>query len=701
MKRILATILFLLLVLSPLCSDSYAEMKYTDPETGVSFTIPDGWNQRPFMKEREFLKIQFATEDGAIFQFGFIDFYAVMYEMLAAEERETLKRTEFSNDSLTAEIVGSIIDQPTSSISVAQYSNYEYFSFLNTGEHTFMRMDNGYIFIFQYGILEIDNAISQQRKNECAAIMNSVTYPEIKTEETPAQANPTLTDNTALQTEKRYIDYETGVSFTIPEGWEQQPLSEDYKTIKAQFVAGNDARFSYGFTDLYATMPEYAKASITRAEITNDFFTTDDIGALMNLSPNIIMRGQYSGLDYYYANLISEEGKGTGKVLLRIENGYMYSYTYTVYNTSVSFAERTKECEAIMNSISYSGIVSQAVSGISALAEGEDTYVGLWQITGQQDGDTYTAYADMGVTAYLDFMPNGAIYAVMTDGEDQMADYMAYKVTGENTLDIYEGDDPLPSVYDPATGIISVTDPDGGLVSYVERVTADPLPDIRALVDNSQEEQTYYGYKMTQGDQTIDMLQMLPAMGLDPRDFYLELEPDGTGYLQFGDEETSSEITWTETEMTADGESVPYTREGDHIVISIEGSYTLELAPEGEVEALMAMMGVEIQEEGDDTVDVDLDAVAGEWKLAKASAMGQELTVEQIQAQGLDLAFRFNADGSAVMISKGEETDGINWREEDGGLVLYVGTYDMFTFTYDGEYLILSVGAKLYFEKVS
>ena len=114
-----------------------------------------------------------------------------------------------------------------------------------------------------------------------------------------------------------------------------------------------------------------------------------------------------------------------------------------------------------------------SVSITSARAE-EDPYVGLWQITGQQDGDTYTAYADMGVTAYLDFMPNGAIYAVMTDGEDQMADYMAYKVTGENTLDIYEGDDPLPSVYDPATGIISVTDPDGGLVSYVERVTADP-----------------------------------------------------------------------------------------------------------------------------------------------------------------------------------------------------------------------------------
>ncbi len=250
-----------------------------------------------------------------------------------------------------------------------------------------------------------------------------------------------------------------------------------------------------------------------------------------------------------------------------------------------------------------------SVSITSARAE-EDPYVGLWQITGQQDGDTYTAYADMGVTAYLDFMPNGAIYAVMTDGEGQMADYMAYKVTGENTLDIYEGDDPLPSVYDPATGIISVTDPDGGLVSYVERVTADPLPDIRALVDNADEERTYYGYKMTQDGQEIDMVTMLPAMGMDPEDFYLTLNPDGTGYVQFGSEDAGGEITWTDTTLTAEGESITYTREGDYILLSIDGTTGVTFAPEGEVEALRAMMGVEIQEEGDDTVDV-LEALQG------------------------------------------------------------------------------------------
>lgn len=338
-----------------------------------------------------------------------------------------------------------------------------------------------------------------------------------------------------------------------------------------------------------------------------------------------------------------------------------------------------------------------------AYAEEENPYVGLWQITGQQDGETYTAYADMGVTAYLDFMPNGAIYAVMTDGENLMADYMAYQVTGENALDIYEGEDPLPSVYDPATGVISVTDPDGSLVSFVERVTEDPLPDIRALAADPDEEKTYYGYRMTEGGQTVDLLEWLPAMGMDPEDFYLTLEPDGTGYMQFGDEEAGGEITWTETEFTpvaAPEESVTYTREGDHILFTIDEGTGVEFAPEGEVEALMAMKGIEVAEPAEG-VDIDAEELAGEWKLTSASAMGVALTPEQLKEQGLDMSFIFNADGTASMTSNGSVTDGLNWTEEAGVITLSVGTYEMFTLTYDGEHLIMDMMAQLYFEKVS
>jgi hypothetical protein len=334
-----------------------------------------------------------------------------------------------------------------------------------------------------------------------------------------------------------------------------------------------------------------------------------------------------------------------------------------------------------------------------SLAEEENPYLGLWEITGQQNGDQYASLADAGRKAYMDFLPSGAIYGVMSADGQHIKTYMGYKVTGENTLDIYEGEEGIPAVYDPATGIITVTAEDNYL-TFVERVKEDPLPDIRALVDNADEERTYYGYKMTQDGQEIDMVTMLPAMGMDPEDFYLTLNPDGTGYVQFGSEDAGGEITWTDTTLTAEGESITYTREGDYLLLSIDGTTGVTFAPEGEVEALMAMNGIEIAEPVS-AVDVDAEALVGDWKLSKATAMGQTLTAEQLQAQGLEMSFTFNGDGTAVMTSNGSPTDGLSWTVEDGKLSLSVSSYDLFTFTYDGEYLILSMGGDLYFEKVN
>ena len=344
-------------------------------------------------------------------------------------------------------------------------------------------------------------------------------------------------------------------------------------------------------------------------------------------------------------------------------------------------------------------VVTLMSVGPVARAEEEDPYVGLWEITGQQDGDTYSAYAESGIRAFLDFMPNGAIYAVMTDGGESEEDYLAYQVTGENTLDLYEGEDSLPGVYDPATGIITITEPGSGFISFVERVKDDPLPDIRAMVDKSEEELTYYGYSMTEKGQTIDMLQMLPPMGMDPRDFYLILSPDGTGEMQFGSEEASGDITWSETELTSDGSSVPYTREGDHIVIQISDDTFLEMAPEGEVEALMAMLGIEIAEPTE-AVDMDPADLVGQWQLSKAIYSGQTLTVQEIKDLGLEMSFTFNADGTASMVSNGSAVEDLDWDLEDGVVSLSFMSYEVFTLSYDGEYLVLDMMAQIYFEKV-
>lgn len=331
-------------------------------------------------------------------------------------------------------------------------------------------------------------------------------------------------------------------------------------------------------------------------------------------------------------------------------------------------------------------------------AEPVNPYVGLWQITAQQDGDEYVSLAEAKEKIYMDFLPSGAIYAVMFDGEDAEDDYLAYEVTGENTLNLFEGDDEaIPAVYDPEKGVITVTftDDEDTFSAFLERVTEEPLPDIRALVDHSQEEQTYYGYLMISGDQSVSMLDVLPAMGMDPEDFYITLNPDGTGYLQFGEEEAGGEITWTETELTADGESVPYTRQGDHIQLTLEGML-VEFAPEGEVEALLAIQ--ETKASADEPIEFTEKDVIGSWEFTKGKTMGVVISASEM---GQSMSLVLKEGGKASMTTNGNTNDRLEWRIEDGVIILGVGTYEAFRLTHDGTVLILNMaGVDMIFERV-
>lgn len=322
-------------------------------------------------------------------------------------------------------------------------------------------------------------------------------------------------------------------------------------------------------------------------------------------------------------------------------------------------------------------------------------YLGLWEITGYQEEDVRASNEEAGVKAYLDFLPNGAIYAVMINGETVDDDYLAYLVTGENALDIYEGEDGLPSVYDPETGIITVTDPGSGLVTFVERVKEDPLPDIRALVDHTKQERTWYGYEMSQSGQTINLLEMLPAMDMDPHDFYLTLNADGTGYLQFGDEEAGGEIIWTEDQLIPKEnpeEPVTYVWVGDHLQFEAEGMI-VEFAPEGECEALLAVIEAKAK-----PVELAPEDVVGSWEFTKAKAYGTEIPAEQV---GTTMSLVLKADGKASMTTNGTPNNSLEWRIEDGSIVLGVGTYEAFRLTFDGTVLTLStMGVDMIFERV-
>ena len=99
-------------------------------------------------------------------------------------------------------------------------------------------------------------------------------------------------------------------------------------------------------------------------------------------------------------------------------------------------------------------------------------------------------------------------------------------------------------------------------------------------------------------------------------------------------------------------------------------------------------------------VDVAAEELVGEWKLYKATSMDQTLTSEQLQAEGVELSFTLNGDGSAAMVSNGSTANGLSWREESGELTLSYYPDDIFTLTYDGSDMILNIdGTTLYFSK--
>ncbi len=273
-------------------------------------------------------------------------------------------------------------------------------------------------------------------------------------------------------------------------------------------------------------------------------------------------------------------------------------------------------------------------------------YVGLWRVVRLQSGDTDIAPEDAGLTVYFDFRPSGAIYAVRIQNGKAEENFFAYSVSGENTLYLFEDDEYVAAVYDPAAGTIVTEKSEGAVAFTLQRVTEDPLPDLAALVDHSGEAQTYYIYQMMQDGQTVNMLEALTTMVLDVDDFFITLSPDGTGYLQFGEEEAGGEITWDESSFMAEGGSAPYTRQGDHILLDINGQIA-EFAPEGEVEALLERMEGLKKIAETPTVSfpekLTAETLAGQWALTTITYNGVTVPVSALK---MEMTMAFSADGS-------------------------------------------------------
>ena len=224
-----------------------------------------------------------------------------------------------------------------------------------------------------------------------------------------------------------------------------------------------------------------------------------------------------------------------------------------------------------------------------------------------------------------------------------------------------------------ADDVITVSFEEEGDVAFVRQ----------ALIQPAGEAQRYYGYKMVADGQTIELIPILTAMGMDPREVYLELRPDGTGHIQIMDEDSSADFNWTDGALTYEGQSVPLIWEGDHILLDVEGE-SIEFIPEAEFEALLG--GTEPENPVVASAPADTDGLVGVWTFTKARAMGIEIPASTM---GTIMSLELKADGKAILTS-GDEPIDLEWSvREDGNISLSAAGSEIFFLTYDGTALTL------------
>ena len=178
-------------------------------------------------------------------------------------------------------------------------------------------------------------------------------------------------------------------------------------------------------------------------------------------------------------------------------------------------------------------------------------------------------------------------YSVVLIGqkEGETVVRLDYKRSGEETeQDLHEAYKALVSSKD---GQLVVT-----LTEYQEPATppaptVDPEQTNKPVADEPGERR-YCVYSMVSDGMELD-LSVIALVGIDPMSMYVVLKEDGTGEVSFQQEEgdAPTPIQWTDAELIAEGEAVPYeiTDEG-RLVLSI-GDEKMVFAPAAEVEAAM------------------------------------------------------------------------------------------------------------------
>ncbi len=160
-----------------------------------------------------------------------------------------------------------------------------------------------------------------------------------------------------------YTDSTTGVSFTIPQGWYESPLTEEREFIKVKYLneSNDGASIQFGYGDLWSEMSESEKVGHSRSEINHsavmESFTKEEILQMMGYDSlgAEIDSTYYNGNEYLKITINTEMSffdvstNVTMITLLRFDNGYGYQFVYG----GLAEYNHFSEFETMMNTVKY------------------------------------------------------------------------------------------------------------------------------------------------------------------------------------------------------------------------------------------------------------------------------------------------------------------------------------------------------------
>ena len=133
-----------------------------------------------------------------------------------------------------------------------------------------------------------------------------------------------------------YTDEKSGLTFTVPAGWEESPPSQEYETIDVVFSSQQEMGLMmyYGSLDIWEETPADGKIGYSRSDIDNSLFTGEDIAGSLGIPFDDVQKVTCGGKSYFRAEQSqTDDSYGVEMTfdfiyLIRVENGWAYLFQF-------------------------------------------------------------------------------------------------------------------------------------------------------------------------------------------------------------------------------------------------------------------------------------------------------------------------------------------------------------------------------------